>query len=173
MKRLRYVNFQTEPGPQGAKALLTVKFMDHGGEVYSWMPRWADTEQLFLKAINTEQFNKPESDWLPRFAKTVRETAEGVNQSLQDAYKVSGQFVALNESKLVISDGKNEPPEEVTPLFPLTIEFLDEWLGVNVEVLIVNGVGVQIGRFDDWGQTRVAVYPPVEPPTVEVDDMPF
>jgi hypothetical protein len=39
MKRLRYVNFQTEPGPQGAKALLTVKFMDHGGEVYSWMPR--------------------------------------------------------------------------------------------------------------------------------------
>lgn len=172
MKRLRHVNFQSEPGPPGARALLTVKFMDDEGEVYTWMPRWADTEQLFLRAINTEQFNKPESDWLPRFANTVRETAESVNQSLQDGYKVSGQFVALSDRKLVISDGESAPPEEVTPLFPLTIEFLARWLDTYVEVLVINGVGVQIGKLD-WNQNITDVYPTAEPTIADVHDFPF
>ena len=91
MKILKFARLQMEQ-VRGARALLTVKFMDNDGEVYSWAPKWDDAERLFLKAINTESFNKPESEWLPRFSKTVKETAESITQPIQNAYKVTAVF---------------------------------------------------------------------------------
>lgn len=57
MKKLKYSRLERQPGPPGARVLLIAKFMDDEGEVYSWMPRWPEAEQLFLQAINTESFN--------------------------------------------------------------------------------------------------------------------
>jgi len=161
MKILKFSDFQFNSGPRGAKALLTIKFMDgQGDDVYSWMPTWHEVEQLFLKSINTEYFNKPESEFLPRFANIVRQTAEGVNQSVQGAYKVSGKLAYINDDgKLVIGDGKDVPPEEVTPLFPLSIKFCDEWIDEYVEVLVVNDVAVQISRTDRHNWNERVVYP--------------
>lgn len=146
MKILKYTRFQMEP-VRGSRALLTVKFLDDTGEAYSWAPRWNDTEQLFLKAINTESFNKPESEWLPRFSRLVKETAEGVTQPIQNAYKVWAIFAAVREGKICFeeNDGfQNTQEHLLTPLFPVTFEFLDSWLNTNVEVLVMNGVAVQI-----------------------------
>lgn len=161
MKKLKYVNFQTEPGPLGARALLTLKFLDDVGDAYSWMPRWSDAEQLFLKAISIESFNKPESEWLPRFARTVKETAESVNQPIDAAYKVKGTLAECREGKLVLECGSwnNDETHLLLPLFPITFEFLDNWLGSHVEALVINGVTVQLR---DTIETY-ATYPPREP----------
>jgi hypothetical protein len=55
MKILKFARIQHEP-VRGARALLTIKFMDGTGEVYSWAPKWDEAEQLFLKAINGHQY---------------------------------------------------------------------------------------------------------------------
>lgn len=128
--------------------MLTVKFLDDQGEAYSWAPRWNDAEQLFLKAINVESFNKPESEWLSRFSRTVRETAESVAQPIQDATKLRGQFVSVNEGRLIfeIYEAYNAPPSvaSVPALFPIHMDFLDAWLDEDVEALVINKVCVQI-----------------------------
>ena len=148
MKILKFSRFQMEQ-VRGARGLMTVKFLDEQGEAYSWAPKWNDTEQLFHKAINVESFNKPESEWLPRFARTVKETAESVAQPIQDAEKLSGRLVSVSSGKLVLetdSDYLNGPVDTipVTPLFPIDFEFLDSWLNEFVQVLVINNVCVQI-----------------------------
>ena len=147
MKILKLSRFQMEP-VRGARALLTMKFLDDDGEVYSCAPKWNDVEQLFFKAINTESFKKPESEWLPRFSKVVKETAENVSQPIQDAHKVNGNFVAVRSGKLCLEQhrgyGDNLDEQLLTPLFPVTFEFLDTWLHKSVEALVINGVAVQI-----------------------------
>ena len=165
MKILKFSRFQMEP-VKGARALLTIKFLDSQGEAYSWAPKWNDTEQLFLKAINVESFNKPESEWLPRFSRTVKETAESVAQPIQDAEKLRGYFVSVSNGKLVLEilTGFDSPPRtaSVTPLFPISFDFLDTWLEKHVEVFIINKVCVQISY-----QNGKRVYP--DP----YDDLPF
>lgn len=180
MKRIKYSNLQLQPGPPGARALLTVKFMDDDGEVYSWMPTWAEAEQLFLKAINTESFNKPESDWLPRFANTVQETAEAVNQPIQQARKIYGVFDSLNEGKLVIHTRHSGGylVQEVTPLFPVDYEFLTLWLGRQITAIEINGIGVKLwhetqnGRREEYPGSNGRP-PDSGPPMDDVDDLPF
>ena len=80
MKILKFSRFHMEQ-VRAARALLTIKFLDGQGEAYSWAPKWNYTEQLFLKAINVESFNKRESEWLPRFSRTVKETASQLTLS--------------------------------------------------------------------------------------------
>jgi len=165
MKRLKYSNLQFQSGPPGARALLTVKFMDDDGDVYNWMPRWAEAEELFLKAINTESFNKPESEWLPRLANSVQETAEAANQPIHQAQKIYGMFDHLDEGKLVILDNTQGGAVEhtVTPLFPVDYEFLTQWLGLWVTAIQINGVIVKL-----WHETGYG--PPDEFP---LPDLPF
>ena len=172
MKKLKYSNIQFQPGPPGARALLTVKFMDDEGEVYNWMPKWVEAEQLFLKAINTESFNKPESEWLPRLAHAVQETAEAANQPIQHARKVSGIFDRLKEGKLIIEDNThrgNIMVYPVTPLFPVDYEFLTKWLGRSVTAIEINGVVVKLWHESGYGQQEE--YPPTD--AIDVDDLPF
>ena len=156
MKILKFSRFQLEQ-VRGARGLLTIKFLDNQGEAYSWAPKWNDAEQLFLKAINVESFNKPESEWLPRFSRTVRETAESVAQPIQDAAKLRGRFVSVSEGKLIFEmyEEYNSPPSvaSVPALFPIDMHFLDTWLDVDVESLVINKVCVQIRSLN--GRRRV------------------
>ena len=157
----------------GARALLTIKFLDGQGEAYSWAPKWNDTERLFLKAINVESFNKPESEWLPRFSRTVKETAESAAQPSQDAFKLRGRFMSVTSGKLVLEipyEGgwQVESIESVMPLFPVDVKFLDTWLNKHVEVLVVNNVCVQVL---DQGSGIVHPLPVIL--DANVDDLPF
>ena len=95
MKILKFARFQQEQVP-GNRALLTIKFLDENSNLYSWAPRWADLEAAFLRALNVEGFNKPESEWLNRFANTVKDVSEGVSQPIQNARVVRGDFTRVN-----------------------------------------------------------------------------
>ena len=145
MKILKFSRFQQE-SVRGQRALLTIKFLDDDSNLYSWAPRWADLESAFLRALNVEAFNKPESEWLNRFANTVRDVSEGISQPIQDARKVNGNLYGLHEGMLQIycGNGYNEYAETVTPGFAVTYDFLEEWLGRDIEALIINGIVVSL-----------------------------
>ena len=123
---------------RGSRALLTIKFLDDDSNLYSWAPRWADMNAAFLRALNVEGFNKPESEWLNQFANTVKGVAEGISQPIQSAEKIFGTLYGLDKGMLQIScdSGYGDYTEEVTPGFAITYEFLDEWLGRVVEVVL-------------------------------------
>ena len=145
MKILKFARFQQEPVRDG-RALLTIKFLDNDSNLYSWAPRWKDMNAAFLRALNVEGFNKPESEWLNRFAHTVKDVAEGVSQPIQDARKVNGTLLGVEERMLQIScDGDyGEYTETVTPGFAITYDFLDEWIGRGIETLTINGIAVSV-----------------------------
>ncbi len=147
MKILKFSRFQIEP-VRGDRGLLTVKFLDNNGEAYSWAPKWNDAEQLFLKAINVESFNKPESEWLSSFSRTVKHTAENVPHPVQSAFKLQGRLASIKDGKLQIEQYGNynevENVESVQPLFHIGFEFLEKWLDRFVEVLVINDVCVQL-----------------------------
>ena len=169
IKRLKFSRIQMEPVP-GQRALLTVKFLDDEGDAYTWAPRWTDIEKTFLKAINTEYFNKPDSEWLNRFGNTVREVVESVSQPIQDAYKVHGTFDRVYEGKLQITwidHYEGEGLAEVMPGFAITVDFVGSWLRRDVDVLVINGIAVQISSKEPFDR-----YPPldVEP---DSEDLPF
>lgn len=129
---------------------MLVWFLDDKGNMYDWAPKWADVEQVFLKQINVERFNKPESEWLNKFAKTTQGVVEGA-QRIQSARKVWGQFVAYHDQRLILedSDGIQTP---ATPAFEVTIEFLDEWLQTYVEALLVNDTVIRVRERGEPGE---------------------
>ena len=145
MKILKFSRFQQEP-VRGNRALLTIKFLDDDSNLYSWAPRWADMNAAFLRALNVEGFNKPESEWLNQFANTVKDVAEGISQPIHSAEKITGSLYSLARGMLQIScnNGYGDYMEEVTPGFAITYEFLDVWLGREVEVLKINGTAVYL-----------------------------
>jgi hypothetical protein len=137
-------------------ALLLVTFLDDDGNMYQWAPKWADVEQVFLKQINIERFNKPESAWLNKFARTAQSAVEGA-QRITSARKINDQLYSYADEKLVIGG------EYCTPGFEVTIPFLDAWLGCMVEALLVNDMVIRL-------RSGEAEYPP---PTLEPEDLPF
>ena len=137
-------------------ALLLVTFLDDAGNMYQWAPKWADVEQVFLRQINIERFNKPESAWLNKFAKTAQSVVEGA-QRITSARKIDNQFYAYENEKLVIGD------EYCTPGFEVTIPFLDAWLGCMVEAFLINDMVIRLRSGEEE-------YPP---PTLEPEDLPF
>ncbi|MEK7872536.1 MAG: hypothetical protein AAB502_01600, partial [Chloroflexota bacterium] len=128
---------------------------------YDWAPKWADVEKLFLKQINVERFNKPESEWLNRFAKTAQNVVEGA-QKIKSATKIFGRFVKYEDEKMVI-EGKGP----FTPAFDVTLNFLDSWLNTRVEVLVLNEMAVRLKELGDFDSV-VREYPPPQP-----DEIPF
>ena len=143
-------------------ALMLVTFLDNDGNMYQWAPKWADVEQIFLKQINAERFNKPESAWLNKFAKTAQSVVEGA-QRIASARKVEGTFDAYRNGDLSIGIGY------YTPGFEVTLSFLDEWLGRNVDAFIVNDMVIRLRAYvtDEDGKIEVVDYPPPE------EDLPF
>ena len=141
-KKLRFsrIDFVERVG-----ALMLVTYLDEDGFMYQWAPKWADVEQIFLKQINIERFNKPESEFLNKFAKTAQNVVEGT-QRISSARKLSGHFAEYSNGKLLLNRYGNEPPEYLTPGFEVSIKFLDEWLGENVDAFLINDIVIRISR---------------------------
>ena len=172
VKRLRFSRIQLV---EGKGALMLVSFLDDDGNMYNWAPKWADVDQIFIKQTNVERFNKPESEWLNRFAKTAQQVVEGA-QRIQSGYKVQGEFTEYREEKLIVypeaeSWGPERPsPVEITPGFEVTISFLDNWLDRWVEALVVNDIVIRLRTLHQ----PVAEYPePEDVPFPEPEDLPF
>lgn len=138
-------------------ALLLVTFLDDDGNLYQWAPKWADVEQIFLKQINIERFNKPESEWLNKFAKTTQSVVEGA-QRITSARKIDGTFTDYDDGKLSIGIGY------YTPGFEVTLSFLDTWLERSVNALLVNDIVIRLRVYgsNEYGGIEVEDYPPPE-----------
>jgi hypothetical protein len=142
---------------------MLVTFLDDEGNIYDWAPKWPDVEQVFLKQINVERFNKPQSAWLNKFARTQQQVVEGA-QRIESAHKIQGWFGRYEGQKLLI-DGN-----VVTPGFEITVDFLDKWLGRYVEAFIINDVAIRLRELcpDGTGEYEILTeYPPCE------DEIPF
>jgi hypothetical protein len=135
-------------------ALMLVTFLDDDGNMYQWAPKWMDVEQIFLKQINVERFNKPESAWLNKFAKTAQSVVEGA-QRITSARKINDQFKTYDDGKLVIGN------DWCTPGFEVTLPFLDAWLGRMVEAFLINDMVIRLRTYwtDELDQEE---YPPSE-----------
>ena len=141
-------------------ALMLVSFLDDDGNMYQWAPKWADVEQIFLKQINVERFNKPESEWLNKFAKTAQDVVEGA-QRIKSARKISGRFESYLMEQLVIRK-LDKGCEYVTPAFDVSLHFLDEWLNSDVDVFVLNDMVIRLRRSsqDENFQYHFEEYPP-------------
>ncbi len=157
VKKLRFGKVQLVER-QGA--LLLVQFLDDAGELYDWAPKWADVEQIFLKAINIERFNKPEGLFLNKFAATAKQVVEGA-QRIESCEKVSGKFERLVNGQLQIRNGGGEY-HSITPGFEVSLRFLDDWIGRYIDILVVNNIGIEIkgGYQNEEGNTTYDIYPP-------------
>ena len=156
VKHLKFHKIQAV-GRRGA--LMLVWFLDDEANMYDWAPKWADVDEIYKKQINVERFNKPESEWLNKFAKTAQEVVEGA-QRIESARKASGQFLRFTDGKLLIDS------EAIVPGFEVTVRFLDEWLRESVEVFILNDIAFRIRVLGEWG-TVLKEYPPIE------EELPF
>jgi hypothetical protein len=143
-------------------ALLLVTLLDDDGNMYQWAPKWADIEELLPKVAAIERFNKPESEWLNKFAKTVQSVVEGA-QRITSARKIDRSFKSYSSQNLIIGN------ERCVPGFEVTLPFLDEWLGRNVQAFLVNDVVIRLsfGYVDQNDEYQREDYPPTE------EDIPF
>jgi len=148
-------------------ALMLVTFLDDDGNMYQWAPKWKDVEQIFLKQINIERYNKPESEWLNKFAKTAQQVVEGA-QRIESAYKVDGRFQEYEKQKLMIEVETGELKGfryDLVPGFEVTLDFLDNWLDKHVEAFIVNEIVIRLRTYDQYDRVEF------EYPTLDTNDL--
>ena len=170
IKRLKFSNIQLV---ERKGALMLVSFLDDEGNMYDWAPKWVEVKEVFEKQINVERFNKPESEWLNKFARTAQEIVEGA-QRIESAYKVQGRFEVYSQQKLHIE--ATGGVYELTPGFEVTISFLDSWLEDYVEAFVVNDIVIRLrasetdesGNILGWRE-----YPKPEEVEPEPEDLPF
>ena len=78
------------------------------------------------------------------------------------ASKVFGRFDEIKDGNLMLSIGSEEGSEAVSPHFDMTIDFVDEWLGRNVEALIINNVCIRLtDKENGLAHPEVATLPTV------------
>jgi hypothetical protein len=161
IKRLKYSKIELK---ERTGALMIVNFLDDDANMYEWCPKWAEVEQVFLKQINVERHNKPESEFLNRFASTAQSVVEGAQQ-IDSAFKIFGQLTEYQNQKLVFQVSGTTQKMSVTPGFDVTISFLDKWLNqYDVEVFTVNDVVFRLRHFrqDENGNVDCEEYPAIE-----------
>ena len=161
---IKHLQFSKIQAVERRGALMLVWFLDAEGNMYDWCPKWEEVEKIYLKQINVERFNKPESEWLNRFAKTTQKVVEGA-QRIESAHKALGGFVRYEEQKLVIDPGSQLPDLWLTPGFEVTLNFLDNWLGAWVELFIVNDIIIRIRKYSCMGE--------MEGEYQELEELPF
>lgn len=149
--------------------LMRVHFLDDEGNMYDWAPKWKDVEQMFLKGITTERFNKPESEFLNKFAGTIQEVVEGA-QRIDSAYKVYGTFQFYRNQKLIVHDNEEDIDLEIMPGFEVTVDFIDEWLNSTriIEVLVINDIAIRLRVYSYNDEVEMQYPPPCLP-----EDLPF
>jgi hypothetical protein len=165
VKRLRYSKIDLVER-QGA--LMLVTFLDDEGNMYQWAPKWSEVEQVFLKQINVERFNKPESTFLNRFAKTTQSVVEGA-QRIVSAHKLDGWFERYDDEKLVLR-ASDKVIHNCVPGFEVTLPFLDTWVGRYVEAFVVNDIAIRLRLYwtNENDEREFEEYPPKE-----TEDIPF
>lgn len=141
-------------------ALMLVTFLDDDGNMYQWAPKWKDVEQIFLKQINIERYNKPESEWLNKFAKIAQSVVEDA-QRIESARKLTGWFDRYEKEKLALRTGEGKF-EYLTPGFDVTLDFLDDWLEHHFEAFLINDIVIRLRQSfqDEHGEYQVVEYPP-------------
>ena len=176
-KRLRFSRIQAV---ERRGALMLVWFLDDEGTMYSWCPKWREVEKVFLNQIDVERFNKPESEWLNRFGRTVQQVVEGA-QKIESATKLYGKFQRYEEQKLIIHGEKEMvSPQDMVfgdffgasakprlvpvkwkliPGFEVTFDFLDQWIGRDVEVFIINNIAIRLRQYDEGYNAVIREYP--------------
>jgi len=170
VKRLQFSKIQLI---ERKGALMLVAFLDDEGNMYDWAPKWADVNEIYRKQINVERFNKPESEWLNKFARTAQEIVEGA-QRIESAYKVEGSFEVYREQKLHIASKQGY--WELTPGFEVTVSFLDSWLEEHVLAFVVNDmvIGLRAAETNESGNiVGWREYPEPEGREPEPEDLPF
>lgn len=162
-KRLKFANFEVQKFPDG-RAQLVVRFLDGEANQYVWTPQWVHVQQLLLKSVNTEQFNRPKGPWVKDFAEAARQVFQNATSDIVEAELVEGTFAAYREQKLVIElerkrpavfplDVLNLPIQKLLPAaFEVTPQFLRRWLNSYVHCLVINGIAVEIWHEGDFGQ---------------------
>jgi hypothetical protein len=161
---IKHLKFDKIQAVERRGALMLVWFLDDEGNMYDWAPKWADVEKLYLKQINVERFNKPDSDWLNKFAKTAQTVVENA-QRTESARKIYGVLSEYRDGKLVISARRGGLVGYIVPGFEVSLDFLDSWLGKsNVEVFVINNIGIRIKDLNNLNE-----YPPLEE---ESEDIP-
>ena len=89
------------------------------------------------------------------------------------ASKVFGRFDEIKDGDLMLSNGSEEGLEAVSPHFDMTIDFVDEWLGRNVEALVINNVCVRLSdKENGLAYPEAATFPAMEA-TEEADETPI
>jgi hypothetical protein len=144
--RLRWGDTKISSFSDG-RACLVVQFLDQQGRMFEWVPLWSQVQTLVDRAANAEVVNKPNSEWLGGLAQTVHAVSEKL-EAHHDAYKINGWLGRIDKGCLVFGS----PDEETDPLpaaFPLTREFLDEWLDSHVSSLVINGYVVGLSKEKD------------------------
>jgi len=63
VKKLRFSKIELV---ERVGALMLVSFLDDDANMYQWAAKWSQVEEIYLKQINVERYNKPESKWLNR-----------------------------------------------------------------------------------------------------------
>ena len=156
VKKLRFskINLVEQVG-----ALMLVTFLDDDGNMYQWAPKWKEVEQVFLKQINIERFNKPEGEWLNKFAKTAQNVVEGA-QRIESGRKLTGGFVQYEKGLLRLRLGREK--FKLTPGFDVTIKFLDNWLDCEIEAFVINDIVIRVKKeiTGEYGRQRFEYYPP-------------
>ena len=91
------------------------------------------------------------------------------------ASKVFGRFDEIKDGNLMLSNRlRRRASEAVSPHFDMTIDFVDEWLGRNVEALVINNVCVRLSdKENGMAHPEVATLPTVEAHRGEADDTPI
>jgi hypothetical protein len=163
-KMVKHLQFSKIQAVERRGALMLVWFLDNEGNMYDWCPKWEEVEKIFSKQINVERFNKPESEWLNRFAKTAQEVVQGA-QRIESAYKVSGSFKCYEDQQLVIELGNERLEKRLIPGFEITLDFLDNWLRTYVELFVVNNIVIRIREYGEYGSVE-REYP-------KLDELPF
>ena len=89
------------------------------------------------------------------------------------ASKVIGCFEEIRDGNLMLSNGSEAGAEPVSPHFEMTIDFVDEWLGRNVEALIINNVCVRLtDKENGLTHPEAPTFPAMEA-TEEPDEAPI
>ncbi|MFH1336422.1 MAG: hypothetical protein ABII96_07885 [Candidatus Zixiibacteriota bacterium] len=66
MKIIKYLTTENiVKGEESSFNLFTVLFRDNAGNEYSWAPKWADLQLIFLRGCMTEYYNSEAKDIMP------------------------------------------------------------------------------------------------------------
>ena len=129
--------------------LLKALYGDEDGNEYVWAPRWDDLHSLYRNAARIERLNGgKDPEGFVKVARTIF-----TEQEVDKAQLAVGYFNKVEKGRLVLSryggletDELTEEREVYPVAFALDEGFLMEYLGHQVQCLVVNGQVCRVSR---------------------------